>query len=99
MEDAEGIAIEAGAEEIENEDDSGTDDEDAWTFICDKEEVYYVKDHIEKRFSNVEIKEFGTEKYPLKCVDPNDNDLEELAKLNEDLLDLPEVHKVYINVK
>lgn len=101
-EDAECIAIEAGAEEVEKDESEITaskDSEDTWELFCDKNEVYYVKDHIEKRRSDVVIKDYGVEKFPLVWAHPNDDDLEELAKLNQALLELPEVHKVYINVK
>ncbi|XP_074602272.1 putative transcriptional regulatory protein PERMA_0079 [Brevipalpus obovatus] len=102
---AEMIAIEAEAEEVvadqEGEETPGEkgDEDDTWDLMCNKDDLYFVKDHIEKRRPDVVIKEFCIERFPNRYIELKNEELEKLADISQALESLPDVSKVYVNVK
>lgn len=102
---AEMIAIEAEAEEVVADQEGEAvsrekdDDEDTWDLMCDKDDLYFVKDHIEKGRPDVVIKEFCIERFPNRYIELKDEELEKLAEISEALENVPDVSKVYVNVK
>lgn len=93
FEKAEEIAIEAGAEEVREEDD------DSWTFYTTPTELYNVKAFIEKELTEVEILSCELFYSPVVAVPLDDELAETVSNLVEMLSGLPEVNRVYDNAK
>jgi translational activator of cytochrome c oxidase 1 len=97
-EKAEEIAIEAGAEEVEDpEEDS--DSSESWILLTAVSDLYSVKSKIEKTMSDVVIEEYDTIYKATSRIELSDEDMEKAATLCDALQESPEVAKLYDNIQ
>ncbi|XP_053213267.1 probable transcriptional regulatory protein THEYE_A1868 [Panonychus citri] len=101
---AEEVGIEAGAEEVRSiEDDeeskSKETSETSWDLLMSKEDLFSVKGYIEKNRPDVVIGDFRLEYFPHLYVEISDQDIEKLSELVDAIDELPEVTKVFVNIK
>lgn len=92
-EKAEEMAIEAGAEEVHDEDD------ECWTLVTSSQDVYSVKGYIEKEKTDVEIVACEVLYKPVVSLPLTDDMVETISNLVDSLSNLHEVNKVWDNVK
>ena len=91
FERAEEIAIEAGAEELKDEED------DCWTFYSTACDVYSVKAFIEKERTDIDILNCEILYKPVASLPLEDELAETVSNLVDSIASLNEVNKVYDN--
>ncbi|RWS00725.1 putative transcriptional regulatory protein-like protein [Dinothrombium tinctorium] len=102
FEKAEELAIEAGAEEVVNENDgnkSQEDSDDCWTFKTAPEDIYSVKQYLEKNAPQYQIKEYDVQYIPLRYAQVNDKEVDQVYEFINALDENEEVTKFYHNMK
>ena len=95
FEKAEEIAIEAGAEEIREDEDNA----ELWHFDVELSEMYKVKHAVEKNFPDVEIEDYDFSYVPANPIQLSDEDMEKASSLFEVLSEIEDINKVYANIQ
>jgi len=92
---AEEIAIEAGAEEVREDEDNA----EVWHFDVELTEMYKVKHAVEKNFPDVEIEDCDISYEPINPIQLSDEDMEKASSVFEALNEIEDVTKVYANIQ
>lgn len=96
LERAEEIAIEAGAEEVRDDND---DPEQYWILITDPLQIFEVKSVIEKTMPFIEIASTETHYLPIVRVPLSETDAEKAAEMCSRLQEMDEVNIIYDNIQ